>query len=359
MNNPLNPKLYNNLERVFGRVRVCNEGEAMVARYGFNSVEQEITMNIAHAGEYYMVCCPYCNDTRFRLYINHRWGVKDKKTGRRNLWLSVCYNESCLSDPMNLDDLVNRLERTRGMLASVQIRRGVKIDPEKLERVEPPGPITRLHHLPPNHPANRYLAERMYDPEMLSRCYGVGYCPDSIHWLARNRIYVPIVFKGKIRGYQTRYIGELDWKNEKEIPKWWTGPGTKKSLLLYNYDQAIKYRTGVIVEGGGDVWGFGPMSLATLGDSLSEAQLRLLLSGFREYSTVLLWDPEALEPEKESKRIKLNNAIESLRRGCKGGFAVVSLPEGTDPGSLDRGFMRDYVASEAKAQGVKVSWRKR
>ena len=37
-------------------------------------------------------------------------------------------------------------------------------------------------------------------------------------------------------------------------------------------------------------------------------------------------------------------------------LAVVWLPDGYDPGTMDRRFMRRYVEREALGQGVKVSW---
>ncbi len=32
-------------------------------------------------GEEYSTSCPFCGDTRGRLYVNHLWGTKDKFTG--------------------------------------------------------------------------------------------------------------------------------------------------------------------------------------------------------------------------------------------------------------------------------------
>ena len=46
--------------------------------------------------------------------------------------------------------------------------------------------------------------------------------------------------------------------------------------------------------------------------------------------------------------------IADLRTRFSGNFAAVKLPEGTDPGSLDRVFLRDYVTHKAQKKGVKV-----
>ena len=54
----------------------------------------------------------------------------------------------------------------------------------------------------------------------------------------------------------------------------------------------------------------------------------------------------------------MERLAQKLSSAIKGGCAPVKLPYG-DPGSLDRKFMRDYVRKEAKAMGVKVSYKRR
>ena len=97
MMKPLNPYLYKLLKDHFGHVRVSNTGVAQVGEYHKSAFGAEKRLELVEPGEYYQVCCPHCNDTRFRLYINHMWGRNDK-LGNRNLWLAVCYNENCLAN---------------------------------------------------------------------------------------------------------------------------------------------------------------------------------------------------------------------------------------------------------------------
>lgn len=40
--------------------------------------------------------CPWCLDTRQRLYINHQWGEPDPVTGGKKLHLAHCFNEGCV-----------------------------------------------------------------------------------------------------------------------------------------------------------------------------------------------------------------------------------------------------------------------
>ncbi len=113
-----------------------------------------------------------------------------------------------------------------------------------------------------------------------------------------------------------------------------------------------QWETGVIVEGPTDAWRFGAMSGGIFGNVLTEAQRRKLLPIFRNRSLVLLLDPE------EFDSASTDRAIREFTRSMPGRFCAVKLPEGTDPGSLDRDFLRDYVAQHAKEKGVKVKYRK-
>ena len=119
---PLNPILYRALERRFGPVLVADEGSAMVstrAPSAFNSDRTNLV--ILAAGEYYKVCCPFCRDSRHRLWINHMYGQPDT-SGFRNNWLAYCYNENCIDSPgrrQQLEHLIfgltNRRERASAM----------------------------------------------------------------------------------------------------------------------------------------------------------------------------------------------------------------------------------------------------
>jgi hypothetical protein len=346
---PLNPVLYAQLEARFGTVRVSAPGVAMVAHYG---PDQKLIM--AQPGEQYLVCCPRCGDTRFRLSINHRWSVRDV-FGHQNLWLLHCFNEDCFSDPQNRYAFYEELVAcgTYGRLEDAKIGRGTVV--LRKQAVEPPGPMLPLHTLPPEHPANRYLAGRFIDPELVGKFYGVSYCPESKYYLAKNRIIIPIMEGGKLRGWQARHVGDLDWKAEGVPPKYWNCPGMSRGDIVYNLDNAAKYLTGVVVEGPTDVWSFGPMGMATIGFPPTQQQMGKIVAAFRNKSLVLLFDPDIME--KERPRAQFNALWQQIKGECQHGVARVQLPSSFDPGDLDREYLRPYVASEARRQGVHVAWR--
>jgi hypothetical protein len=311
-------------------------------------------MVINEPGEYYAVCCPYCGDTRFRLYINHMFGVRDDRSGDSRLHLAHCFNESCIDNREAQLRLKSLLETNLGSLTRCTIRQGEVKVMEEAERALPPGEIIPLENISPDHVAVRYLRSRRFDLDYLSKFYKVGWCEKSMYSLARKRIYIPLFWEGRLRGWQARYPGEINWKKKGAPPKYFTMPGTPRRKLIYNFSRALNYETGVLVEGVTDVWRFGAMAMATLGDTTTQDQLASLLSGFRSASLVLLYDPEAVEKDSTKELIAKLQAA-----NLYGGVAVVKLPEGTDPGSLSREFLRQYVADAASKQGVRVLWQRR
>lgn len=356
MTRPLNPRLYRLLMDRFRQVRISNQGVAQTARYRFDRIRNRNALDMIEPGEYYQVCCPHCNDTRFRLYINHRWGVEDDQ-GYRNLWMAICYNENCFADGDRRRALYEELTSTMGVtLDHARILPGEEVDVSKVV-MEWPGPVTRVDKLPEDHKAVQYLLSRNFDPEKIGRFYNVHYCHDSVRWLAKDRLIIPIYQKKVMWGWQARYIGELPWYDKKKRkmlpPKYWTVPGTPRRHLIYNMANAAQYCTGVIVEGPTDVWSFGPMACCTFGDTMTSFQRRRFHSQFQNHAAILLFDPDAWNSPKMQK------IVEAFEGRFSGGFAAVKLPEGRDPGNLDRGFLREYVAQEARSAGVTVSWMRR
>lgn len=349
----LNPLLYRKLKQHFGVVRISQAGQAMVARAVRTGDTSGPRLHIAHAGEQYAVNCPFCTDTRFRLYVSHMYGQRDE-FGRKMTFLAICYNDTaCMSKYANQLDLQDTLSGGGTSLEKATIYRGDEV-PEEAHEISWPGPCTPLDELEDRHPARRYLERRNFDPDRIARLYGAAYCHGSHYYLAKGRIIIPVFEYGKLKGWQARHVGELDWKDKEanHPPKYFTYPGMPRRLLLYNYDRARQYATGVIVEGPTDVWGFGPMAVCTFGSSMTEMQRRKFSATFRRRTAVLLYDPEAFENR------ATRSIVEFFSRKMPGRFAAVRLPEETDPGSLGRKFLRGYVAAEAEKQGVTVLWEK-
>lgn len=350
----INRRLYTALEQRFGSVLIASEGEPMLSGYSRKKVGGPRELVVKHAGEYYRVNCPKCRDSRHRLYINHRWGVVDE-VGNKNLHLMVCYNEHCYSEYKDFQELHYTLSGLKSEIMSLGLK-DLVTDKKRLKtvgKVELPRDSVPIHDLPVDHEARRYLAvNRGLDPDLVSRQYGLLYCKTSHLYLSRERIIAPSICGGKVVGYQARPPFDADWA-EVKLPKWATAKGTPRASTLYNYDQAKQYLTGVVVEGPGDVWKFGPWCHALLGSSFTSRQQQLFVEAHRGGSGILLLDPEAMTTD------KVQQIIADMQGKLRHGFCGVVLPAGTDPGSLDSEFTRDYVAHEAKLQGVQVRWSKR
>src|SRR6516165_1691747 len=122
-------------------------------------------MEITNRGECYRVCCPFCEDQRKRLWINHMWGYRDPKTGSKNLWLAKCFNENCLSDNRwNRNRLYDMVYDDVGYGQNAQFDK-LRFGQRRLKELvvaEAPGLLKSLQELGPNHPAWGYLVSRGY-----------------------------------------------------------------------------------------------------------------------------------------------------------------------------------------------------
>lgn len=347
----LNPVLYRRLERQFGPVKVLAEREAMIHSVQ-EAIGQDRYVAISHAGEYYQVNCPFCGDTRQRLYVNHMFGQTDK-SGRRMLFLAICYNESCLSNPDNKSQFLDWIDDFA--VRDADILQGV-IVPEEARTVAWPGDCVSIANLKDNHPARLYVRERLFDPDVLAYYYDIRYCTDSYYTSANNRLIIPVFDKGMLKGWQARYVGELDWKgpDRKSLPpKYFSTPMSDfRSKCLYNWENCKEWETGIIVEGPTDVWRFGLMATCVFGNTMTLRQRDRFRSKFKNRTAVLLLDPEEFESKTTLKLMAFFNDA------MPGQVACVKLPEGEDPGSLERDYLREYVKYEAAQQGVKVRYRK-
>ena len=98
---PLNPTLYALLERTFGSVRIYNAGQYAKMVMTRSRENPQNIISVPHSsGEYYAVCCPFCNDEGHKLWINYRFGDGFEPSGRRSgVHLAHCYKDCLRDDP--------------------------------------------------------------------------------------------------------------------------------------------------------------------------------------------------------------------------------------------------------------------
>jgi hypothetical protein len=333
----LRPALYNCLKLRFGKVKIQNEGEEFTTTDVKDLTKLSgIRTDIDHWGETYRVCCPFCPDGRFRLYINHMWGFGDLSFKWR---LLKCFNMECQQKEANIERLISIVwDETLHSYgkADLLLKSPSGKERKKLENVSYPGMCYRLDCLTSDHPACRYLIQRKFDPVSLGKEFGIAYCMDGVipeYFMVSNRIIVPVYENDKMIGWQGRYIGEANWKL---VQKYYNLPGWQKSKYVYNLNQAKNYNYAVIVEGVTDVWRYGPEAISLFGKDLSPHQLTILANYWSDKLLVVLLDPDAgIESQKTYEKL-VRHAKRVLR---------LHLPKGIDPASVSRMQLRQAVYS--------------
>lgn len=297
-------------------------------------VESELGSNryrnvVEVAGESYMVCCPACGDTRFRLSFSYMWNMPDSE-GRPLRHLVHCFNEDCEATFLDVWTASLHSYCLRADQGVVELRAGEIYDDTTSKYVSP-GQVTPLHLLPEDHHAVRYLRGRGFDIDELSRLYGVGYCVQGNNPLITGRIIFPIYEQAGDPpiGWQARY---LSWNGDGTVPnkftaKWLTMPGMPRRSTLYGLDKARSKDFVIVCEGPLDVIACGPPAVGLLGKSMTDLQLRRLKALWEDKPVVVMLDADAQE--------EIAAMVERLRPYFKLVLPVY-LPAGKDPGSMTR-----------------------
>lgn len=334
---PLNERLYEALKTVFRHVEItCPGDEGAVEYYPNWDYGGRLQAEVIVPGEYYRVSCPFCSDTRKRLYINYRWGRRDPKTGSDMLYLCHCFNSDCIDSREKQEELL-RMIFPHGMLhmptAADAIYGSAKPRKDYVHRpvMRLPEECYRIHRFKPAH---GYLRFRGFDPKELWERWRIRYCPTSSYPPPRIacRIVIPVydlkrvqtpngvVFEPRIAGWQAR-AGD-----DETEPKYLTAKGMKKSHLLYDLSAAIDAVGPVVIcEGVTDVWRLGTNAVALFGKDLAARQLDLILEHLRRRPLVIFLDNDAVE---EAKNIRRKLRLARRSAGDKSRVVIAKLPAG-------------------------------
>ena len=348
----LNPVLYDSLVRIFGKVKIENEG--MVARIlpkagtvsGWELPDDE------NHGEQYRVCCPYCKDRHFHLYISYLSFAVPKLEDRLMMHsdlLAICFRRHCLQDSVNRLDLLRRI----GMNIAEAIKDNVVtagnalvLDDEPQDNLyswpEHPDESGFRGWVPDYKAVNidtppcvlNYLRQRRIsaaDVDMFHIGWGPVKSPTTGDYLTGGApwILIPIIQHGKLKGMQARALPEFcDGKF-----KYWLHPGSRKKTLIGNLDNAQKLGIGVLSEGWFDVFSVGMPGVCMFGHTPSSYQ-RMLLGSF-DYG--LIWLPDTdVRPDLNPIAVAEKYCAEWNASGhFPKGAHVVKLPA-KDAGEMDR-----------------------
>jgi hypothetical protein len=335
---PLNPTLYQALVARFGAVKIYKQGQPNTVRARPNWHRQGRLQNrVVEAGEYYAVACPFCGDTRGRLWVNHQWGVRDPLSGDDNLHLAICFNEGCLNNrprQRQLQRLLGPFDDEVGGVVAPQAAADVWATPPS-EPTLPDGSVP-VNELPPAHPAVAYLQGRNFDVHELWERWRVRYCeraPLSTPPL-RQRLVIPIHRPGGpgdatpvLAGWAARAVTPTP----ADGPRYLFNAGLRASHLLYGLPAALPAAGPVVlVEGPTDVWRVGLGAVALLGRSLSPPQRGEVLRLARGRPVVVLLDRDA-----GAQARALRDSLRGSRAGEPGEKRVVvaGVPgDAKDPG---------------------------
>lgn len=340
--NPLNPTLYALLEHKFGEVRIANAGASARLQRFEDPRTGKIVTRAHNWGEYYCVCCPFCRETNFKLWINHLYGATyNARNGRRNdTFLAHCYRNDCLEvegRSAQLEDMI--FGPGRPLHRNMVIRQGVVLDAD--ETLDFPGKILSLTDLPAYHPAVEYLTARNFDVHELSSVFNVGLCTEPVprYRIMGGRIFIPAYFNGRLVAWQGRLSRDA---RSGEVKYYTQG---RKSRALYNYDLASKENSVVLVEGAPSVWRIGRAAVCLFGKTLSYWQENTIATTWSGKTVFVVLDSDA--------RKELEQTVMQL---CQHNLKVVPvvLPDSRDPADYSRADLRDILSAAASAVGTEA-----
>lgn len=248
-------------------------------------IKLHLGLNVKYAstkGELH-ICCPVCNETRYRLYINVDSG------------LIYCHNCQFKGSIVKLIQYVEGItkEKAESLLKDISDN---LILPYKVEESVLGKLIYSLYNISPQKraiplpeefqkfsqnfseknfiakKALKYLQQRGITKKQILNC-GMGICTEGEY---KNRIIIPIFLEGNFQFWVARAISDNTKLKEKS-------PSAQeyqysKSEVIFNLDSAAKkYNSIVISEGIFDALSWGDIGVALLGKSLYDSQFNLIL----------------------------------------------------------------------------------
>lgn len=354
----LNERLYKAIAVAFEQTpRIVNEGEQATVDYPvpvisfLDSAVTPIATNRIHGGEQYAVCCPFCGDSRFRLYFSYLWAEYLQVGGslyRCSDSLVRCFNEECQRVPEQKNYIRNKLGELlqhADRLPSVQVTAAEPEDTKQLSNQVPlPGNLRSItDQLVPEYVRRYWVGFRGYSPDVLDK-YGVRFTyldypvRAGAPMCQQMVTIIPVYQGGDYWFYQIRLIPingdpELGYERDQlgvELPKYIIPHGSRKNWALYNIDNAQSSKTVYLVEGVSDVWRIGDAAVARFGKTLSRAQIVLLKEKLFNKRLVIvpdMDDPQAYEEALRQQVMLQNSRVFS-------DVLISALDSGQDPGDL-------------------------
>lgn len=305
MTEVLNPALYQQLcdldsASKSAGVRIANqgcEGEVDVDRDRRVGPHQEPRL-VTCGGEEYVMCCPFCNDGRHRLYVSYLLGMKSPMSEIASPTATtpgqMCRLAYCQNEQKSKPDLWGTLQgggyEKLATLGLIEVNKAASISAGGVP-LPSMGNTRPIHELPIDSPPVQYLINRGYDVQYLGKHCGAVYIAShnnaDMDVMVSGRIGFPFYQDGKLVSWQARVAREIP--KGSFCPKWYFPKGSKKAL--WNYDVASKYECCILGEGILSAVNFGPAGMAIGGKTLLQSMVKLIVAKWK-YVLVAL-DPDA------------------------------------------------------------------
>jgi hypothetical protein len=335
----LNPLLYNKLQELYGEVRITNENIKAPIRMRKDSSGKTF-VEVDSGGEEYSVCCPFCGDERFRLYISHRYATRVKtskgeaSTGSGLAW---CHNEThCMEDFAKRKALYDAIQRG-GFSNKEFFSHDTAAKPSA--RFRPPDNLIAIDQLLKSHVCRKYLQSRDVSIDVARELNFTFCAADKEFPLATGRLFIPVYnTEGELCGGQCKAVTDIpDY-----LPSYYSMPGSKFSITFFNYHRAIKYPRVIVTEGVFDALSVDG-GVACLGGSISKKQEILINTHWEEAIVVPDMDvPGSLGyiDDIDKRLERLMNKLDQWKIPVE----VCLLPEGEDPSSVGREKIQEFLS---------------
>ena len=356
---PLNMALYNALLDITKRnnsppPRVVNPG----VKFTYSVVRHRGRLVLRpKSGEEYQLNCPFCGDSRQRLYVKYVYGMPypDPRMSGIMIDMAFCQREQRKKPQLYsaLRDYEWALEHGLVSLDSLSENCVVE-DVDPLEQTPPTmGETAPLKSLPYSaHYA--YWKRKKYNPEYLSDVYGacvpVSHEDKEMWKMIESRTIFPYKYKGKTVMWQ----GRLNFDHaDKFPPKWWYPGGTKK--VLWNIDLALSFPVCILCEGISSAIAAGPAAMAIGGKTLNSKFIEFIKDNWSRVMVML--DPDAGINRKEKDSDYQKRLIDQL---SEVGVSVVgakwSPGDNRDPGDLGCAGCADLICRSSPGFASELSY---
>lgn len=375
----INEKLYKAMTLLFKEPpKIINEGVSASIQFpppavSFMPTVTKIPVKNIKGGEQYVVCCPYCGDKGYHLYVSHMWNVRIPYGDSEYICpegLIRCFRRDCvdIEHPQNRTDFLTKLSKLVGdpvalSMAEIVVRDATEDMSEMGNQVPMvDGLMDIADPTLPEYVRTYWHGERRFSADTL-RKYGVRFTylkfpiQSGAPIMLQPVTIIPVFQYGDYWFYQVRLIpinGQV-WRGYEcnqlgvEYPKYYIPRGARKSWCLYNLDEAAKHQQVAIVEGTTDVWRLGGKAVAKFGRSLSAAQRGILQRYFSGKDLILV--PDGDDPQAMPDALKDLTMLNNM--GCFRSVKISAIPAGMDPGDIKEGedaawqFILDYTDSQA------------